>query len=310
MGMTFCCGFFVLIIAIVWLSVYSTRRRKLKYLPPKIAIEGHGIKRGLTAVEAAILLEQPLDKILTMILFATIKKGAAEVIKSDPLEIKVTQPLPEDLRPYEVEFLQAFQEEKMRERRGKLQQMMISLVKSISKKIKGFSRRETIAYYKDIIKRAWAQVEAAETPEIKSERYDQVMEWTMLDKDYDDRTREVFRGGPVIIPTWWHRYDPVYRGTVSSRPSPTPISTSGGGGMSLPTLPGSDFAASMVNSVQSFSSRTIGSLTSFTSGVTNKTNPVPVSSGSYRSSSGGGGCACACACACAGCACACAGGGR
>jgi hypothetical protein len=45
------------------------QRRKLKYLPPRVAIEGHGIKRGLTAVEAAILMEQPFDKILTMILF-------------------------------------------------------------------------------------------------------------------------------------------------------------------------------------------------------------------------------------------------
>ena len=44
-----------------------------------------GIKRGLTAVESAILLEQPMDKILTMILFAVIKKGAATVTKRDPL---------------------------------------------------------------------------------------------------------------------------------------------------------------------------------------------------------------------------------
>jgi hypothetical protein len=42
---------------------------------PKVSIEGHGIKRSLTAVEAAILLEQPMDKILTMILFGTIKKA-------------------------------------------------------------------------------------------------------------------------------------------------------------------------------------------------------------------------------------------
>jgi len=47
----------------------------MQYLPPKISIEGKGIKRGLTAVEAGILLEEPLDKILTMILFGLIKKN-------------------------------------------------------------------------------------------------------------------------------------------------------------------------------------------------------------------------------------------
>ena len=69
-------GFFVFII---YASVVGARKRKLQYLPPKIAIEGHGIKRGLTAVEAAILMEQPMDKILTMILFGLIKKDAVSV---------------------------------------------------------------------------------------------------------------------------------------------------------------------------------------------------------------------------------------
>ncbi|HEM47031.1 MAG TPA: hypothetical protein ENO23_08305, partial [Alphaproteobacteria bacterium] len=80
------------------LGARSQRKRKMQYLPPKVAIEGHGIKRGLTAIEAAILLEQPMDKILTMILFAAVKKGAAKVTSRDPLEIEVARPLPEGMR--------------------------------------------------------------------------------------------------------------------------------------------------------------------------------------------------------------------
>ena len=80
------CGFGLLFLGIPVLSIRSARKRKLKYLPPKLAIEGHGIKRGLTAIEAAILLEQPMDKILTMTLFSTIKKEAAKVVSRDPLE--------------------------------------------------------------------------------------------------------------------------------------------------------------------------------------------------------------------------------
>ena len=81
---------------------------------PKVAIEGHGIKRGLTAVEAAIFLEEPLDKVMTMILFSVIKKNAAEVISRDPLKIKVYQPAPEDLYPYEKDFLSAFKRERIK----------------------------------------------------------------------------------------------------------------------------------------------------------------------------------------------------
>jgi hypothetical protein len=315
MGGMCCLGFAVFFFGSVALSVYSTRRRQMQYLPPKISIEGHGIKRGLTAVEAAILMEESMDKIMTMILFSTIKKGVAEVTSRDPLEIKVTEPLPTDLYVYETEFLQAFKLPAAGRRKA-LQEMMINLVKSVSQKIKGFSRKETVDYYKDIMTKAWAQVEAADTPEVKSQKYDENMEWTMLDKHYDDRTREVFRTQPVFLPMWWGRYDPTYRpsapsgGHMAAPAMPGPVG-SGGKGISMPTLPGADFAAGMVGGVQSFSSKVVGSLSDFTSGITTKTTPVPKSSSSGRSGGGGGGGGgCACACACAGCACACAGGGR
>jgi hypothetical protein len=313
------CGFTLLcvggIIGISVLGSKSANQRKLKYLPPKISIEGHGIKRGLTAVEAAILMEQPVDKIMTMILFSTLKKNAAEVVKRDPLEIKSLEPQPENMNTYEKEFLAAFQAD-AKSRRQALQDVMINLVKSVSEKMKGFSRRETSDYYKSIMTRAWEQVEAANTPEVKSQKFDEVMEWTMLDRDFSDRTRDIFRTQPVFVPMWWGRYDPVFR----TSPSSTSAAPSGGmPSLSMPKLPGSDFAASIVTGVQNFSGKVVGNITDFTSGITNKTNPVPVTSYASRSGSsgrgiggGGGGrsCACACACACAGCACACAGGGR
>lgn len=301
----FCGGFGLFILLVIVASVRGSQKRKLRYLPPKIAIEGHGVKRGLTAIEAAILLEQPMDKIMTMILFAVIKKKSASVISRDPLKLKIGDPLPDNLHPYERKFLEAFRRRKTSTRRTSLQKMMIDLVKSVTKKMKGFSRRETVSYYRNIMKRAWAQVEAANTPEVKSQKYDEVMEWTMLDRDYEDRTREVFRTGPVFVPMWWGRYDPAYGRSTTARPISTPSGT--GRTTTLPHLPGSDFAASMVNGVQDFSSSVVGNLTDFTSKITNKTNPVPVSTSSGRSYGGSG---CACACACAGCACACAGGGR
>ncbi len=307
-----CFGIPALIFLWIILAVRKSQKRKFAYLPPQIAIEGNGIKRGLTAVEAAILLEQPLDKILTMILFSVIKKGAARVTQHNPLEIeREPQAKGEKLRPYEEKFLAAFEIKDKRKRQEALQDMVIELVKSVQNKLRGFSRKETIAYYREIVNRAWKQVEEAETPEVKSEKFSEAMEWTMLDKDYDNRTRRVFEQGPVFVPTWWHRYDPVFstRGT-SGTPAASPSQHQGTSYTSAPRLPGADFAASVVNGVQNMSASVIGNLTEFTGKVTNKTNPPPVSTSSSRSYSSSGGCACACACACAGCACACAGGGR
>jgi hypothetical protein len=175
--------------------------------------------------------------------------------------------------------------------------------------MKGFSRKETIEYYKRIMETAWEQVQKADTPEVQMAFFDQQLEWTMLDREYDDRSRRVFHG-PVFVPWWWGNYDPTYR--------TGPITASGGGQVSAPSqstgsgrtsLPGADFAASVVGGVQSFSQRVIGNVNDFTSRVTNVTNPPPKPTTSGRSM-GGGGRGCACACACAGCACACAGGGR
>ncbi len=301
----FCCfGFFFVVLPAF--TAYQNRNRKMKYLPPKISIEGHGIKRGLTAVEAAILMEQPLDKVMTMILFGVVKKGAAEVVKRDPLELAFAKEQPADLHQYERDFLKAFGEKTLTTKRKLLQEMTVSLVRSVSDKMKGFSLKETVDYYKSIMERAWGQVEAADTPEVKGQLFDQNLEWTMLDKDYDDRTRRVFHG-PVYVPMWWGHYDPTYRPIGTSA---RPISTSAPSiGQGSRALPGADFAASVVTGVQTFSSKVIGNVGDFTSRVTGVTNPPPKpSTSSYRG--GGGGHSCACACACAGCACACAGGGR
>jgi hypothetical protein len=310
---TICCfGFFILMfVGAPILSAINGNKRKMQYMPPKISVEGQGIKRGLTAAEAAIIMEQPLDKVMTMILFGAVKKNAATVLTRDPLKLQVTQPQPEGLHEYEKDFLAAFADPNVLPKAG-LQQMTVNLVKSVSEKMKGFSRKETIEYYKGIMERAWQQIEAAGTPEIKSEMYEQSLEWTMLDKNYDERTRRTFTG-PVFLPTWWGSYDPGYRpaSTSTLKPSISTASSLPSGGRSSVSVPGSAFAASVVTSVQGFSSRVLGDVKSFTSGVVSKTNPVPkATSSSFRGSSGGGGHSCACACACAGCACACAGGGR
>lgn len=303
-------GFGALFIGVIVLGIRNARKQKLAYLPPKISVEGHGIKRGLTAVEAAILLETPLDRVLTMILFGLIKKNAVKVTQEDPLKIEQLSPQPEDLRAYETAFMEAMDKPRKRDRDRALQAASIDLVKSIQKKMKGFSLKETREYYQSIAEKAWLQVEEAETPEVKSERYADDLEWTMLDDEFDERTKRTFQSGPVFVPMWW----PAYMPSTSARPSsggssmPSVPSSGGGGRISLPTLPGSTFAASMVNGVQTTSGNLVSNVFDFTGGVTSTTNPPPKTNWSSGSSGGGGGCACACACA--GCACACAGGGR
>ena len=296
------------------LSSWSQRRRKMKYLPPSMKVEGVGIKRGLTAVEAAILLEIPLHKVLTMILFGLLKKRAVTVLDDKPLKVKreVKEPWPENLHAYEKKFLDAVKKDGTLSE-SRMRSTMTALVKAVNSKMKGFSRRESVVYYRDIVSRAWKQVEGADTPEVRSQRFDEGLEWTMLDDDFDDRTQRVFRTGPVYVPMWWGYHRPWARATASAgsgsaRSTGAPSAGSRSASPSLPTLPGAAFAATVVRGVEGTASNIVRSAADFTAGVTKVTNPPPKSSSGGRSSSGGS--SCACACACAGCACACAGGGR
>ena len=308
----------------------SAPRTTRSYLPPEIKSDGEGIKRGLTAVEAAILLEVDLERVISMILYGLSKKEVIEVVSQDPLEVKVKDPLPDSLYEYERSFIEALQKPQLSEKRKAMRDTMHRLILSVTKKMEGFSVKETREYYQSICDKAWSQVEAAETPEMKSQLLGDNFGWAMLEEEPEKKIEQTFSGYDMLPPTWWWRVDPGYRRSSppvmhSSGPSVDSGSSSGGsekrssGGSTtsskpsmMPVLPGAMFARSITNAARSLGTSTVGNMTQFKSSVKNRTNPAPAST--YRGSSGGGsssgGSSCACACACASCACACAGGGR
>ncbi|TEU18704.1 MAG: hypothetical protein E3J21_05315 [Anaerolineales bacterium] len=154
--------------------------------------------------------------------------------------------------------------------------------------------------------------------------------WAALDRDFDERTGEVFQDESVPVPHWLGRH--ILVSDVSHAPQPRPSSAPSAGQpasargdrapLRLPTLPGATFANRLATQMEGMAAGMVSSVERFASGVTRQTNPPPVrqplelgwdapkggSGGGWSGGGGGGGCACACACA--GCACACAGGGR
>ena len=81
----------------------------------------------------------------------------------------------------------------------------------------------------------------------------------MLDRRFDDRTREVFGPRPVILPGWWGRYDPtlgsgeqVYLFIL--RPSIPSAGNQPPQGVNLPNSARAEFAGSMVRGMQNISS--------------------------------------------------------
>jgi hypothetical protein len=271
------------------LGIVKSRKRRMQYLSPSVGMEGVEVRRGLTVPEVAVLQEQPVNRVVALLLFGMIRKGLVKVAGRNPVRLEVAKDKKADF-PYEESFLKAVQDDgRLNEDEGA--RVLIDLVKKVEEKMKGYSRRKSLAYYKQIMDQAWKQV--------GTEDYSQAFEWMILDRDFEKTASQRFGTRPVPLPIWW---GPLYGHTT--RP------TSGTGGAGGTDLSGalSDLkagASGIVGGIEGFANDLVGSVPGLAGKVTEKTNPVPVSSGGGRS--GGG---CACACACAGCACACAGGGR
>lgn len=280
--------FFGFIIFVIVKAVRSAGKRKEQYLPPKLGLEGSGIKRGLTAPMAALLLEDKLDKVFTLIVFGLLKKGKLQL---DGHKLKRTGS-DEGLRSYEKALLKRIptggREKPIPE--DEIKKIFLGMIKELEKKMKEFSLKETQEYYRSIIESAWKMASEENTAERAGEILKDRFHWMLADPGYDKRVRGLSDNQNVILPGYMYGY---FSGRMSSG---TP------GGMSL-----SQACSQVAGALESAAGRTVRNITSLSRSVTSKTNPVPVST--YRSS-GSSGSGCACACACAGCACACAGGGR
>ncbi|MFB3851729.1 MAG: hypothetical protein ACE14Q_07395 [Acidobacteriota bacterium] len=285
------CFCFLFFIGAFVISAISGYRRKMQYLPAKVGMDGVEIRRGLTVPEVAALMEEPLSKVLSLILFGMLRKGYVKIISQKPwLKIeKISDKEPE--LSYEKELLKAISDDKTINQ-NEARDILVDLIKRVQEKMKGFSRKKTLLYYNEIMRKAWE--------EVGKENYEESFEWLVADKNFKDEATRRFPSGNFPVPI---AYGPIFGHT-----SPTSTGDIRATG-SIPTVSSNTILTSahnFVSSVEGFSNNLANSLPALASKVTDVTNPVPQSSGG-RGYSGGG---CACACACAGCACACAGGGR
>jgi hypothetical protein len=300
--------FFAIPIAIFLINLLKEIQSKDKYLPAIAQVEGGGIKRGLTAAEAAVILEVPPNKVLALIIFGMLKKGLVQQVKSDPLEVavvdafkgqdktqrlKTAQQLGIVIHSYEHDFLDA-----MEEKTGKpiheinLKNPMKKFVKYAAKRVEGFDLSDTQDYYRRIIKKAMDQAQAMVDNTAFEQDVDRNLEWILMNKDYrttfDSRRDYDYR--PIWIRT---SYGGSSGGSIGGL-SGGGDSSSGGSGVKFGDVAGS-FAGWFEN--------TTGKIADTITPEALGTAPKPVVS---HNRSSGGGCACAgCACACA-----CAGGGR
>jgi hypothetical protein len=303
------------LVAIVILFLIIRAVSKSSYASPKVSMETLGVKRGLTAVEASYLLDLKPPQIVTEILYSLLQKRAIWAQETKPaLKLKVLSPFenktgPKDtpLRYYEIDFLNSLKLDGTLDEE-KLAHTIMFLRDTVEQKLQGYSRKDTVDYYRKITAQAWSQVEQAGTVELASNAYDEQLLWLLLDPNQRARTETVFRDR-VIQPNplwfwWWYGYT-GYHPHPTYTPNVNVPSQSG----PPPAIPGADFANNIATAVEKTSNNIVVNLEKFANAIV-----PPPPKASHQPARSGADCvcachACACACACVSCACACAGGG-
>ena len=306
----------VAVVILVVVIVAVLRSRKPGYIAPVLRMETLGVRRGLTAVEASHLLGLPPAKIVAEVLFSLLMKRSIWVRETDPvLKIEVVKPLEESvgeagnpLRYYEISFLKALNQDGTLDE-VRLAKTLMVLRDTVEAKLHGYCREDTVSYYRDIVAKAWNQVEQAGTPDLASKAYDENLLWLLLDKNVQSETGRIFQDQNFIAgPNWWW-YWYIYTHTL---PRPGPSTGPPTGDTKPPTIPGADFADKIVTSIEQTTNNFVVNAEKFANSILPP--PPPPKKVSSKPTRRGASCvcacaACACACACVSCACACASGG-
>jgi len=306
-------------------------QRKSSYLPALATVEGGGIKRGLTAPQAAVLLELPLGKVLTLVIFGLLKKGVVTMTTAEPLTVEVVPEfqVPRKVRQkvasktgvmihqYEHPFLDTLTPKSDTPvHRIVFDGALKSLVLATARRMKGFDLSDSQDYYQRIVQRAWSEAESIGEVEQRTASVDRNFDWMMLDPQWTDRFDHWGSRGYRYHPRWVRGpgtgWSPQASGASTTPSTPATSKSSFG-----------EVAASFTGWAESTSNGLVsaiqpGSLGIETpqgiidlSGVDRVTADVFEALGeASRNSGGGGGGGGGCACAGCACACACAGGGR
>ncbi len=319
------------LVVIAW---WARRRGRKHYFPAELCREGGGIKRGLTAVEAGVLLELPLNKLLTMVVFGMARKGFIRITHAHSLRLKVRVKknpsgvwlLPGDapakVWAYEPGFIHAFRsQDQKRVEDMRLHHPIGLLIEGVAQRMRGFDLEDTRDYYRQIVHRAWKQIRAETDYEVRFAQVDRSIEWLMLGGGWDEDMRDLEEEDGHRYAPWW--YEGGRPGVYS-----LPVAGSEPSGNVFSDTSFADVANSVTGRLETLSRSLAGAPDSAISSrgtvdlsaidrFTDDALSVLAVQGGDNSGGGDGGgftgggfSSCACACAGCACACACAGGGR
>ncbi len=204
------------LILLTWLlrELFVGRAARPEYQQAAAIVEGGGVKRGLTAPEAAVLLEMPLNTVLAAVIVGLLKKGALELGEGDDLVLavapdfrvqqaafdaqersalrrEVAQKHKAILQPYDEPFLELFEEQADRPLQSlNFTAPLRALVRHAARRVGGYDLEATREYYQKHLGRARHDVARVDGDGAGERLRAHHLEWLVLDTDFSGLYRE------------------------------------------------------------------------------------------------------------------------
>ncbi len=305
-----------------FIKLIKSWMEKIPYQAPEIFAESLGPNKKMKPAEVAYLKKLEgrnisYGRILAVIISSLVHMGIVAVKSFDPLRIEKLNIEPDiTLRVYERRFLSCIEGDKLNEKC--LVEVIKLLHKRLERELSGYSRKETIHFYDDLVDSIWRRVYEAYSSQEKLEIIRDNLMWLLTDENFEKKLKRAFKyrakeaevvRNKIIIPyppDIWIWLPSPWPTTVP--PTGTTSTTYGAPKVDVPGVSNIEKAAdSIARSVEKVSSGIVKNVEEFSNRVAEAIVPSRPRS---RVSSVSCACvSCACACACVSCACACAGGG-
>lgn len=307
--------------------IWWCRLKKKHYISASISRAGARIHGSLSPVEAAVLLDMPVNRILTMLIFEFGRRDFIEITNTDPLKLKVravkdpkrkntwrVDGRVRQMTRYENSFLTVFADHPGEPVHTlKLEGCFKRLIEDVSAKLEGCDLDRTRKYCRFKVEQAWEKVRKEADFEARTRYAEKNQGWLMNDERAARKWAHLEQSeGYYYRPSWY------YGGYTGPR-----VPTGGAApGAPVPATGPIDSGPAFGDIIDSVAGRFESLGSTMESLPINKTNSIDLSAldkftgevleSVAQSGGSGGGYSGGCACACAGCACACAcaGGGR
>ncbi len=199
---------FLPLFALMIIEGLGLARRQQTYAPAVAVVESGGVKRGLTAPEAAVLMERPIATVVASVLLSLLHKGVLEVAENEPLILQLAEPFRKDmaalepsaraaarrrtaqeknvlLHPYEEPFLAVLESSPgIPIRDLNTAAAVRALLRHTARRVRGHSVHETRSYYNKHLGRARHDIELAGHAGPAARAYDRNFDWLLLDSQY------------------------------------------------------------------------------------------------------------------------------